>query len=178
MADLTSEEMEKALKLSYPPKDDKKGSARVNWKRRWYYFGKHNTPESFQLFVEWRRRLIETGEPPETKLLRKDLAHIRQADEAPPSPPYFIYGLAAATLLFAISTIGLTWNSLKPHSPHVDGVPMSQTEMEFVRGLRVGKKRHNRKLNEGMNSHAQLTLSILGDAKDGRAVLKKPPIDF
>ena len=39
------------------------------------YFGAHNTPESFLLFGEWKRQLIETGKAPEVKQIRKDMAH-------------------------------------------------------------------------------------------------------
>ncbi|MFK8114548.1 MAG: hypothetical protein AB8B91_20270 [Rubripirellula sp.] len=76
MPDETKEELKlKASQLTYPPKDDGKGSARINWQRRGYYFGKHNTSESFQLFCEWRSRLIETGDPTEVRIIRRDLAH-------------------------------------------------------------------------------------------------------
>ena len=61
--------------LSYPDKPDANGYAKKYFKRRAFYFGAYNTPESFQLFGEWKRQLIESGQAPEVKAVRKDLAH-------------------------------------------------------------------------------------------------------
>ena len=67
--------------LTYPEKPDSNGYAKKYFKRRAYYFGAHNSPESFMLFGEWKRRLVETGSAPEVKKLRKELAQ-----QAIPSP--------------------------------------------------------------------------------------------
>ncbi len=128
--------------IAYPAKPDNKGSARVVWRRRSYYFGKFNSPESFSLFGEWKRRLVETGDAPEVKIVRHDLAHL---PESSPSRPYRFLGwpvanLIAATVLGACVVGGAMIFSTKT-TPMVDGVALTDEEIVRIRGMRSHQKR-------------------------------------
>ncbi len=176
----------KAANLTYPAKPDGKGSARVNWLRHPYYFGKHNTLESFMLFGEWRRHLIETGEALEVKVIRRELAYQREEinhgdwgekelpetsfqrrETDPPSQSGVQLALIAGGVvaLFALAfAIGKFYST--PSVPMVDGVALTQDETDFIRGFRSHAKhfqeiRQDQKLVDGENSSRAETIHRL-----------------
>ena len=93
--------------LSYPTKPDNKGYAKKWYAQRFYYFGLHNTAESFVLFGEWRKRLIETGEPPSVKELKAELRTSHPAGDEPSESvwPRVARYAAVALLAAAISSV-------------------------------------------------------------------------
>ncbi|MEM1070814.1 MAG: hypothetical protein AAGI63_18055 [Planctomycetota bacterium] len=131
--------MSDAADLCYPPKADANGTAKKYYRRRAYYFGRHNTPESLILFGEWKRRLIETGEPPEVKTVRVDLEHSLEAREKGRKYRAFIWPAVTAlsscllaTTITASVMIFSTNNVVK-----VDGKTVSPEELSVIRGMRV-----------------------------------------
>ncbi len=149
----------KAIKLSYPAKPDGKGSARVNWLRRPYYFGKHNTLESYMLFGEWRRHLIETGEAIEVKVVRRELADLReeinhgewseenaalpeeQQGNVPPQRGVRFALLASGIIVLVTFLCAIGKYLSTPTVPMVDGVALTPEEVSTIRGIRIHEKR-------------------------------------
>ncbi|MEM8669870.1 MAG: hypothetical protein AAGG48_20255 [Planctomycetota bacterium] len=130
--------MSDAADLCYPPKADANGTAKKYYRRRAYYFGRHNTPESLILFGEWKRRLIETGEPPEVKTVRVDLEHSLEAREKGRKYRAFIWPAVTAlsscllaTTITASVMIFSTNNVAK-----VDGKVLTGEEVLYLRGYR------------------------------------------
>ena len=137
-------QISEAAELAYPDKPDANGYAKKYYKRRAFYFGPHNSPESFLLFGEWKRRLIASGEPPEVKQVRKELAH--QALPTPHRPPQpagrekplqyaLSVSVAAAALLLWAAIHRLS--SPPATAPTVDGITLSNEEIDFIRGIRI-----------------------------------------
>ena len=130
--------------LTYPDKPDSNGYAKKYFKRRAYYFGAHNSPESFMLFGEWKRRLVETGSAPEVKKLRKELAQ-----QAIPSPhlhlsapvernPLQLATLAGAAFLLFFAAVLVSAKILSSKmGPTVDGISLTNEEIDFIRGVRL-----------------------------------------
>ena len=130
-----------ATDLTYPEKPDNDGRARRYYKRRAYYFGQHNSPESFLLFGEWKRRLIESGEAPEVKEIRRDLAHSAKPGVVSPSSTGFSSRMVFATLILCVTIIGISQIVSSLNSPLVDGEPLTFEEQDVIRGLRQHRKR-------------------------------------
>jgi len=181
--------------ISYPEKSDARGSAKKYHKRRAYYFGRHNTPESYSLFAIWKQRLIETGEAPPVsevkEILGRQEAAAEQSDEfqqqlerrareldrravqierqaealerqsealrmerneleareqqllqrisrvepaatAKAAPATAIWATAVCLLLASILWIGSS-----PPAPTVDGLPLTESETNQIRGARM-----------------------------------------
>ncbi len=130
--------MSEAADLCYPPKPDANGTAKKYYRRRAYYFGRHNSPESLILFGEWKRRLIETGEPPEVKTVRIDLEHSMEKNERVRKVRLYLWPTAtvASSIALAVAiTVCVVIFSTRD-LPRVDGRPLTAEEMLFVRGLR------------------------------------------
>lgn len=132
--------------LSYPDKPDNNGYAKKYYRRKAFYFGAHNTPESLLLFGEWKRQLCETGAAPEVKQVRKDLAHLRSIAPEPVPNRHaivmFITVAACAGLLglgFFTTQLAKILSTRKP--PVVDGVVLSSEEVDVIRGLRQAETR-------------------------------------
>ena len=127
--------------LSYPVKPDPKGYARAYYERRAYYFGPHNTPESFVLFCEWRKRLIETGEPPAVKDVKAELKESGMGEDAPRTSRFAIH--TGITIVLCLLT-GLSVNLLSsPAGFAVDeefGV-ITEDDRAILRGHRQHLKR-------------------------------------
>ena len=121
--------------LSYPTKADNKGYARKTYAQRLYYFGPHNTADSFVLFGEWRRRLIETGEAPDVKELKAELRTSR-LEEDPPELGWrrFALAVAASVLLFAFGS--LTTLMISYALADDSTTSLTDEEKEFIRGHR------------------------------------------
>ncbi len=135
------------LELTYPDKPDANGYAKKYFKRRAFYFGAHNSPESFVLFGEWKRRLIETGAATEVKTIRKELAqqsiagpHMHLGGPAERKP----LQLAVITTVASVILFGAVLASAKILSttmgPTVDGITLTNEEIDFVRGIRLHQK--------------------------------------
>ena len=136
-------QISEAAELAYPDKPDANGYAKKYYKRRAFYFGPHNSPESFLLFGEWKRRLIASGEPPEVKQVRKELAH--QALPTPHRPPQpagrekpLQYALSVSVAAAALLLWAAIHRLSRPPAtaPTVDGITLSNEEIDFIRGIR------------------------------------------
>ena len=129
--------------LSYPDKPDANGYAKKYFKRRAFYFGPHNSPESFLLFGEWKRQLVENGKPPEVKQVRKEMAHQGlsgphhplQAAEGKKMAQYAVFASVAIALLLATALLDRYFLS-SSNGPTVDGVTLTNEEIDFIRGIR------------------------------------------
>lgn len=136
--------------LSYPERPDANGYAKKYFKRRAFYFGTHNSPESFLLFGEWKRRLVETGEAPEVKQVRKEMGHgglpaphtALSPNEQPKSVQYAIYASVAASIFLAWGLLDRYFLS-SPAVPTVDGVTLTNEEIDFIRGIRRHRDQQN-----------------------------------
>lgn len=130
--------MSDAADLCYPPKADANGTAKKYYRRRAYYFGRHNTPESFILFGEWKRRLVETGEPPEVKTVRIDLEHsINERARGSKIRPYVWPAVTAvSSMLLAASITASVLIFSTVAVPMVDGQPLTTEEALIIRGVR------------------------------------------
>ena len=129
--------------LDYPSKPDANGYAKKYYKRRAFYFGPHNSPESYLLFGEWKRRLVETGVATEVKTIRKDLAQ-----KSVPSPhlplggpperkPLQIALITCVTGLMIFISVFVSVKILSSTTaPMVDGISLTNEEIDFIRGIR------------------------------------------
>ena len=128
--------MSDAADLCYPPKADANGTAKKYYRRRAYYFGRHNTPESFILFGEWKKRLVETGEPPEVKTVRVDLEH--SLGERQRKFPAYVWPLVTAfsSIILAASITASVMIFSSQGIAKVDGIPITTEESLIIRGLR------------------------------------------
>ena len=163
--------------LSYPDKPDANGYAKKYFKRRAFYFGAHNSPESFLLFGEWKRRLVESGKPPEVKQVRKELAH--QGISAPHRPrqtidgqrqvQYAVYASVAAALLLAWAMMDRYFFS-SSNGPTVDGITLTNEEIDFIRGIRQTK---NDATAVGQNEGETTSELLLQMLKEGPEDAKK-----
>jgi hypothetical protein len=148
------------LDLSYPDKPDANGYAKKYYKRRAFYFGAHNSPESFVLFGEWKRRLVESGVVSEVKTIRKELTQ-----HAIPSPHFDLgdprerrpWRSSLVLVGSAIMLIGAVLAGAKILSssvgPTVDGITLTNEEIDFIRGIRLHE---NRMLDIGQQRPARL----------------------
>lgn len=129
----------KAVTLAYPAKADARGSARVNFCGKAYYFGPHNSLESFTLFGEWRRLMVEDGEAPEPKVLRLDLAHHQQEQDSEPVAKRSMSGrmLAVACVIILATSVYASARIFSSHGvASVDGKALTEDELAIVRGNR------------------------------------------
>lgn len=126
--------------LTYPEKPDNDGRARRYYKRRAYYFGQHNSPESFLLFGEWKRRLMESGEAPEVKEIRRDLAHSAKPGTGSLKRSRYRRGILV-TLVLCVTILGISQIVSSFATPSVDGKPLTLDEQDLVRGVRKHKDR-------------------------------------
>ena len=155
--------MSETADLCYPPKADANGTAKKYYRRRAYYFGRHSSPESFILFGEWKRRLVETGEPPEVKEVRLDLKHTMERQEK--VRQYRVYLWPAATVLSSV-VIAMTITAAivifsSQTVPEVDGKPLTVEETLFVRGLRQHGANTQKESREQPGQVADLYTRIL-----------------
>ncbi len=161
------------LELAYPDKPDANGYAKKYYKRRAFYFGAHNSPESFVLFGEWKRRLVESGVAAEVKTIRKELAQ-----QAMPSPHMHLGGpverkplqLAMVTMFASVLLFGAVLASSKILSsamgPTVDGITLTNEEIDYIRGVRL----HHQDLVVDHASQgeriAELTMRLMEEGPD------------
>jgi len=167
--------------LTYPDKPDANGYAKKYFKRRAFYFGAHNSPESFLLFGEWKRRLVENGEPAEVKQIRKELAH--QGLPGPHGPlsaregqqpiQYAMYASVAASVLFAWALLDRYFFS-STTGPTVDGITLTNEEIDFVRGIRRHKVDiKSAQQGQGEKNSALLMQLLQEGPDDGKKYLLK-----
>lgn len=165
-----------AMELGYPDKPDANGYARKYYKRRAFYFGAHNSPESFVLFGEWKRRLVEKGVAAEVKIIRKELAQ-----QAVPSPHASLGGpterkplqLTLIACVAFVMLFGAVLASAKILSsamgPTVDGITLTSEEVDFVRGIRHHHNRRYEVSRDQPSRVAELTSRLMeegaGNAK-------------
>lgn len=172
--DFPSDERDQQLRdrveaLSYPITADDLGTASINWQGVPFFFGRHNSPESYVEFCEWRRVLAETGEAPLVKDVRIDLSHRAHSDvrfrPTVKSPDEIYAGTSAPTrwkpslrwavgaMLAAVATAGVWKINLNGQidstgtTGFVDGTPLTDTEAEVVRGVREFRAKRDQELN-------------------------------
>ncbi|MDB4338904.1 hypothetical protein OAA19_02215 [Rubripirellula sp.] len=153
-----------AADLGYPEKPDAHGYAKKYYKRRAFYFGTHNSAESFVLFGEWKRRLVESGVPTEVKELRKEMAHadlpqlhLPAQDVSAPRPmAYAKIASVAAAVFFAWVACDRYFFSSAP-GPTVDGITLSNEEIDFIRGIR----RQSQDFDRLQQNHGEQTANVL-----------------
>jgi len=131
-----------AAELTYPDKPDKNGYAKRYYKRRAYYFGGHNTPESFLLFGEWKRQLMDTGAAPEVKAVRKELSQRTSSGglEIPPAERrtnLWPWLSVLSALIVSVTMLGSVKILSSSIGPSVDGVTLTDYEMDVIRGIRT-----------------------------------------
>ena len=131
-----------AAELSYPAKPDTRGHARKSWQGYSYSFGKHNTAESFVLFGEWRKHLIETGEALKTADVREKLAEtgvFEPVQEKRGVSSRTIYAVCAVACILLCTVTGIvTWKLSTANAPYVDdelGV-ITEDDRRILRGHR------------------------------------------
>ena len=156
------------LELAYPDKPDANGYAKKYFKRRAFYFGAHNSPESFVLFGEWKRRLVETGVATEVKTIRRELAQQSIA-----SPHMHLGGpverkplqLAVITTVASVLLFGAVLASAKILSstmgPTVDGITLTNEEIDFIRGVRLHRSEFVGLSDERPARIAELTARLM-----------------
>lgn len=125
---------------TYPAKPDSNEQARVFYKRKPYYLGKFQSPRSYAMLALFVKHLDETGEPPETKHLKPVVTSV--LNHQPWKPPRTVNSV----WFIAVLILGLTANAITMyfgfqhfanHKPtEIDGVVMSEKEMERVRASR------------------------------------------
>ena len=162
--------------LSYPDKPDANGYAKKYFKRRAFYFGPHNSPESFLLFGEWKRQLVENGKPPEVKQVRKEMAHQGlsgphhplQAAEGKKMAQYAVFASVAIALLLATALLDRYFLS-SSNGPTVDGVTLTNEEIDFIRGIRKHRKQQNTDVGVKASEIASLTEKLLQEGPENAA---------
>lgn len=140
--------------ISYPPKPDARGSAKRYHNRRAYYFGRHNSPDSYTLFAAWKERLVETGEAPNVQDIREQLARRKELESLEretvshaeklsiqdrSAAMSWLSGVPAILLALAASIAlccGAFFGS-RVRSRAVDDISLSLEEVERIRGLRL-----------------------------------------
>ena len=96
------------MTISYPDPDSK-GRARIYYQKQDFYFGKHGTKESRELFDAWKKVLGKTGKAPKTSLIRDQLSQLRTREQV-------IRGrLLAASVVFIVTSLSIaiiigTWS--------------------------------------------------------------------
>ncbi len=129
---------------SYPTSPDTRGSTRVRTTKKHYYFGPHDTPESYVLFGLWKHRLEIDGKAPEAKTLRplvKELLESSPGAEKRYARNMMMKagGLAACLAFVVIATVLSTnafWKFSTAETTAVDGIELSEREVVLVQSLR------------------------------------------
>jgi hypothetical protein len=156
--------------LSYPTAPDKRGSTRVNYRRRHYYLGPHDSPLSHVMFGMWKHQLLQTGVPPDAKDLRpmaeKLLEESARTEVVPEASTqnrlgYFL-AIAGFTLSFAL--LLKIWFSDPP--ARVDGRTLSEIEIQVVQALRMNEEAFRKKAESQSLPGVIMQLSQTG-AQDG-----------
>ncbi|MEM8668714.1 MAG: hypothetical protein AAGG48_14435 [Planctomycetota bacterium] len=127
-------EEESSLEVSYPRKADSKGAARVYFDRRAFYFGRFNTPASYELFSVWQEMLNSKGEPPDMKEVRDHISKNPRMSKFRQIVSRTV--LVIVALLVCVSACTITAFVTINWVPDVDGVELSKYEIERVRGMR------------------------------------------
>ena len=161
------------LELAYPDKPDANGYAKTYFKRRAFYFGAHNSPESFVLFGEWKRRLVETGVAADVKTIRKELAqqtvgphhlHLGGPLERKPLQLAMITTVASVILFGAVLASAKILSSTM--GPTVDGVTLTNEEIDFIRGVRLHRKDFAVDQSSRGEKVADLTMRLMEEGPD------------
>jgi hypothetical protein len=163
----TQSRTDKSHDITYPATADARGSTRINHQRRPYYLGPFESPQSYIMFGLWKHRLMETGEPPETKDLRPLVD--RLLGEEPATSETFSTAIrkltslnflaACACLSVAIMTTANIFLSLAPAK--VDGDVLTAEETEFIRGRRSYDSEIARLQSGTVPVEAKLTARLL-----------------
>jgi hypothetical protein len=130
---------DRAHELQYPSTADARGSTRVNHLRRPYYFGPHDTPQSYVMFGLWKHLLLTEGEAAETKDLRPlvdEFLGKKPSPAEPESKARFIPSMVLSSVLLCSALLCAVAIFSSNRAPTVDDKVLTATEMDFIRGMR------------------------------------------
>jgi hypothetical protein len=121
--------------LAYPDRPDRGGNARKQYRGETYYFGQYNTPESIVLFGRWKGKLVDTGEAvkPASAIVSEVSA---SAETAPPKPNQYWPVIIVAASMVSLAILGSAKILSTNISSTVDGVVMTEYELDLIRGNR------------------------------------------
>ncbi len=133
--------------IQYPSSPDTRGSARITYKRKHYYFGRHGSAYSYLLFGLWKARVDKTRELQKSTDLRPLVESI--LSQEPPSPParhpWLALSLFTSAVTLCISLVAATWIVVGAN-PKVDNVALSNQELSAIRGIRKTQGSFDRRL--------------------------------
>ncbi|HBE70019.1 MAG TPA: hypothetical protein DDW52_17880 [Planctomycetaceae bacterium] len=167
-------------KLQYPPAPDSRGSARVVLDRKTYYFGRHNSPESYAMFGAWLAHYERTGTTYKPSVIREAASNFVGVEVPEDTERRWTLPIASGiAVIFAGAFIFNVWFSSSSPDSHVDGIAMTATEVEYVRSLRdVASEtlsRQSKKADRVAEIMDQISREGLPDAPPPR-ISAKPPI--
>ncbi len=166
--------------VSYPTTPDGRGSTRLNYRRRPYYFGPHESPTSYLMFGLWKHYLLETGEAPESNTIRPLVEDLLKVKPLP--TPRGKRKVCAVVLLATCGLVGLACVVTakivsRELPPSVDDLALSEGEINIVRGLRQQSlaKRQAVGFQEGrMISVIEELIEVEGPGNDHARHVSKP----
>lgn len=138
-------QIERAKEISYPISPDARGDARMSYEGKVYYFGVWDSPQSYMVFALWKAEAIRTGQPPECRLVRPMAKAAIQGRPYNPPPVlsrwWIVTAVFAGLITIALATFAghLVYSSYKP--TELDGVPLTQSEQDCIRGIRLASER-------------------------------------
>lgn len=156
---------DKAHTISYPTTADKRGSTRVNHRRRPYYLGPYDSPASYVMFGLWKHHLMETGEAPSPKELRPIVHSLLSQQPLPRQSPNRWKWLAASGLTSAVIlavAILFAAKILSSDSFRTDDeIVLTETEAAIIRGYRAQSLGLWQNANDRSGSIAALTVEFM-----------------
>lgn len=132
--------------ISYPRSPDTRGSARIYHHRKPYYLGSHDSPLSYIMFGLWKHHLVEYGKALPAPAIREQaeafLGIVPSSKRRLMSVGLMAFSLTLTWLVGA--WFGATFRSTSSVG-HVDGMAISTSEAEFIRGVRKHSERFSSK---------------------------------
>ena len=129
-----------AAATHYPVRPDKRGIARLTYKRKSVYLGPYGSPASYINYALWRLRLLETGESVQiTELAPMVDSIVKLKDYRRPRAIHSIWLVMAVLAVGAMLAGANYWGWVKyaEHKrPEIDGVPLADMEIAGLRRTR------------------------------------------
>lgn len=160
-----------ATEITYPDCPDAKGYAKRYYKRRAFYFGQHNSAESLILFGTWKKILLETGEAPEVRDVKKMVTEPDSAEQSARPLNKWLLGLIILIPLCSVVACSAVIFSIADQS-HVDGLVLTEDEMDVIRGIRSHKERAQRSRSDRV---AEMTHILSNEEPGNGKVFHSPP---
>lgn len=168
---IPSQRVDRPHEVSYPPSADKRGSTRVNYRRRPFYLGPYDSATSYVMFGLWKHRLLETGEPPSTKELRPIVQSLLAGQPLPePVDRRKYWPLAGAIAVCGVlvsSAIFFAAQILSSaRTPRVDDLVLTEVEAEIIRGYRAQNSDLWQRATDRDGSIAVLTVDFMEEGSE------------